>query len=284
MLKRAYGKTGFLLSIVGFGGIVVMNESPQSAGRLVSLAVDRGINYFDVAPSYGNAQERLGPALKPYRNSVFLACKTQKRNEKDAEEELNTSLKELKTDRLDLYQFHSVSSTDDVEQITASDGALKTAVKARDAGKIRYIGFSAHSEEAAISLMNKFAFDSVLFPINWAAWYKNGFGKKTVAEAQKQNVGILALKSLAKRKWAENEKRRWPKAWYSPVDNREEAELAFRFTLSRPVTAAVSPGHAELLWWACDAAEKFSPLTTEEELLLEKKSKELDPIFSISDA
>jgi aryl-alcohol dehydrogenase-like predicted oxidoreductase len=283
LLKRAYGKTGYLLSIVGFGGIVVMNESPQSAGRLVSLAIDRGINYFDVAPSYGNAQERLGPALKPYRDSVFLACKTGKRDAPGAEEELNTSLKELKTDRLDLYQFHSVSSMDDVEQITAENGALRTAVKAREAGKIRYIGFSAHSEEAAVSLMKKFTFDSILFPINWAAWYKNGFGKKTVAEAQKQNVGILAIKSLAKRKWGENEKRRWPKAWYSPVDSREEAELAFRFTLSQPVTAAVSPGHAELLWWACDAAEKFAPISKEEELLLEKKSKKVEPIFPKTD-
>ena len=77
--KRTLGKTGERLSMIGFGGIVVMNEDPAAASNLVAEAVDRGINYFDVAPSYGNAQERLGPALAPYRNNCFLACKTEGR-------------------------------------------------------------------------------------------------------------------------------------------------------------------------------------------------------------
>ena len=86
MEKRLLGQTGAKLSLVGFGGIVVMNEAPEQAWKLVSNAVDRGINYFDVAPSYGNAEERLGPALEPYRKDVFLACKTIERKSEDAKE------------------------------------------------------------------------------------------------------------------------------------------------------------------------------------------------------
>ena len=106
MDKRAYGKTGEKLSIVGFGGIVVMNEKPSSASRIVAQAVERGINYFDVAPSYGNSEKILGPALEPYRNSVFLACKTGKRTKNEAATELHRSLKRLRTDHFDLYQLH----------------------------------------------------------------------------------------------------------------------------------------------------------------------------------
>ncbi|MDF1514457.1 MAG: aldo/keto reductase, partial [Anaerolineae bacterium] len=101
MKRRDLGKTGEKLSMVGFGGIVVKDETPASASNIVAKAIDRGINYFDVAPTYGNAEERLGPALKPYRNSVFLACKTTKRDAQHAEEELNRSLQRLDTDHLD---------------------------------------------------------------------------------------------------------------------------------------------------------------------------------------
>lgn len=93
--KRRYGNTNTYLSVVSFGGIAVMDESQDEANRLVAKAIDSGINYFDVAPSYGNAEERLGPALKPYRNSVFLACKTLKRTKKEAEEEMGQSLKRV---------------------------------------------------------------------------------------------------------------------------------------------------------------------------------------------
>ena len=112
--RRSLGKTGVRLSVVGFGGIVVMNETPESASQLVARAIERDINYFDVAPSYGNAEERLGPALEPYRKNVFLACKTQQRTRAGAEAELKRSLERLRTDHFDLYQFHAVTGMSDV--------------------------------------------------------------------------------------------------------------------------------------------------------------------------
>jgi aryl-alcohol dehydrogenase-like predicted oxidoreductase len=280
MEKRVLGKTRESLSIVGFGGIAVADEEPGVAAQLVARAVqERGINYFDVAPSYGNAEERLGPALKPYRNSVFLACKTQERQAVKAEQELNASLRHLHTDHFDLYQLHAVTTPHDVEQITGPGGALETLVKARQQGKVRFLGFSAHSEEAALALMDRFDFDTVLFPINWVCWYQGSFGPAVVEHAQEKGMGILALKTLAKRRWQDGEKRRWTKTWYSPVDTYEEAQLAVRFTFSRPVTAGTSPGHAELLWWMCDAADRFAPLSDDEAAALAERSKGLAPIF-----
>jgi len=281
MKKRQLGKTGEMLSIVGFGGIVVMNEEQSSADRYVAQAVEeKGINYFDVAPSYGDAEERLGPALEPYRKSVFLACKTEKRLADEALAELHQSLEHLRTDHFDLYQLHAVSKMDDVEQITGPGGALEAFVKAREQGLVRYLGFSAHSEEAAVALMERFEFDSALFPLNWVAWYQGNFGPRIVEVAQRKGVGMLALKALAKRRWKnEEERKKWPKAWYAPVDNYEEALLGLRFTLSKPITAAVSPGSVELLWWACDAAEEFTPLSSKEEKQVAARSEGLEPIF-----
>src|SRR6266545_2218329 len=102
MERRELGRTGEALSIVGFGGIVVMDVEPPEASRLVAEAIDRGVNYFDVAPSYGNAEERLGPALEPYRDQVFLACKTGKRTKTAAAAELRESLGRMRTDHFDL--------------------------------------------------------------------------------------------------------------------------------------------------------------------------------------
>ena len=150
--RRSLGRTGERLSIIGFGGIVVMNATTKEAADRVAHAIDRGVNYFDVAPSYGNAEDMLGPALEPYRKQVFLACKTQKRDRAGATEELERSLAHMRTDHFDLYQLHAVTTTEDVDQIFAPGGALEAFVAARKAGKVRFLGFSAHSVTAALAL------------------------------------------------------------------------------------------------------------------------------------
>jgi aryl-alcohol dehydrogenase-like predicted oxidoreductase len=280
MEKRTLGRTGEQLTLVGFGGIAVMDETPEDAANLVAKAVnERGINYFDVAPSYGNAEERLGPALEPYRQDVFLACKTGERSAEGAERELQQSLKNLRTDHFDLYQMHAMKTMEDVEQVLGPGGALETFVKARDRGLVRFLGFSARSEEASIALMERFPFDTILFPFNWACWNEGQFGPSVLAKAEEKGVGILALKTLAKRRWREGEERRWSKTWYSPVDTYEEAQWAVRFTFSRPITAGTSPGHGELLWWMCDAADRFEPLTDDQEAELARRAEGLETIF-----
>jgi len=257
MEERILGRTGRQLSVIGFGGIVVRDASPAEADEYVARAIDRGVNYFDVgpAPAYGDAEERLGPALEPYRDQVFLACKTTHRSARDATADLHRSLERLRTDHFDLYQFHRVSSVEQAEKLLAPGGALEAFIAARERGLIRHIGFSAHSEEAAMHLLDAFPFDSVLLPINLFSWRDGGFGRRACEKAVEKGAGILAIKALAKRPLREGEKNKWPKCWYVPMETAAEARAALAFTLSQPVTAAVSPSYAELLWLACDAVE-----------------------------
>jgi len=279
MQRRTLGSTGESLSVVGFGGIMVMDETSSTARKWVDEAIDRGVNYFDVAPTYGNAQERLGPALAPHREAVFLACKTMERAGDKAWLELRESLALLHTDRLDLYQLHGLSTREEVDQIFAPGGAIETLVEARDQGRVRYLGFSAHCETVALDVLDRFDFDSVLYPLNWFCWHEGGFGPAVLTRAVSKGVGVLALKACARRRLADGEARPWRKCWYEPVGTAEEVARGLRFTLSLPVTAAVSPGHIEHLRWMCEAADSLTPLDDDETAALVRSGAGLEPLF-----
>ena len=283
MQERPLGKTGESLSVVGFGAIVFVNEGPEFARSTVARAIDAGVNYFDMGPAYGRgeAEERGGPAIEPYRDRIFLAEKTGERTKDEAAAQLRQSLKRMRTDHFDLYQLHGVRAMEDVETIVGPGGALEAFVEARDEGLVRFLGFSAHSEEAALALMDHYEFDTVLFPVNYVIWYQGHFGPAVLDKAQQKGMGILALKALAKRPWPDRENKKWTKAWYSPVDTYEEARTALRWTLSRPVTACVSPSHAELLWWMIDAEKEITPLTPEDEEAVAHSTESIEPIFSV---
>ena len=280
--KRRLGKTGWDLSIIGMGGIVIMNADQAVANNTVAQAFDAGINYFDVAPSYGDAQQLLGPALKPYRDHVFLACKTGKRDKAGSEAALDESLKMLKTDHVDVYQFHAVTTMEDVHRIMGPGGAMETFQAARKAGKIRFIGFSAHSEEAALALLNQYDFDTVLFPINFVLASRENFGPQVIQRAHEKGAGMLAIKSMAKSKWpasmAKGQKPN-PKEWYQPCSLPEEAALALRWTLSQNITAAVPPGDERYFPLAMYVAQNFRPIEAEEEKLLMAHAANATPIF-----
>lgn len=180
MEYRTLGQTGQKLSVIGFGGIVVTETPQDEANRLVASAVARGVNYFDVAPSYGDAEDRLGPALRPHRDGVFLACKTGMRDAVGARAELESSLAKMHTDHFDLYQLHAMTKMEDVETVLGPGGAMETFLRARDEGKVKYLGFSAHSTEAAVALLDRFPFDSVLFPLNFCTYLEGNFGPQVV--------------------------------------------------------------------------------------------------------
>jgi predicted aldo/keto reductase-like oxidoreductase len=277
--QRSLGKTGEKLSIIGFGGIVVNGATSKEAAERVAEAVERGVNYFDVAPSYGNAEEMLGPALQPYRNQSFLACKTTERSRQGAEAELDRSLRRLHTDHFDLYQLHAVTTTDEVEAIFAPGGALEAVVAARKAGKTRFLGFSAHSVEAALALMDRFEFDTILFPINFATWHAGNFGPQVLEKAQSKQMGILALKAMARGPQPEGKPKAYPKCWYEPLADRSAALRGLRFTLSHPVTAAIPPADEKLFRMALDLAANLTPLTPEEVLAIKQEGLETTPLF-----
>lgn len=281
--KRTLGKTGEQLSIICFGGIVVMNETASDSKNIVAEAVDRGINYFDVAPSYGNAQLRLGPALKPYRNNSFLACKTDGRSKEESRKQLEESLRELETDHFDLYQFHALTKMKELDEVLAPGGAMETMEAAKKEGKIRYIGFSVHSAETAVAALERYPFDTILFPLNWVLVTQAGFGPQILKKAQEKNVGILCLKSMAMTVWPEGERKDHPepKCWYKPAAFPEQAAMGLRWTLGHPITAAIPPGDERYFRLAMDVAQHYKPLEPHEEQSLLAGAKGLEPIFHL---
>ena len=284
MQTREYRNTGQQLSIVAFAGIVVKNESTKDSSRYVSWAIDQGINYFDVAPGYGNAQNMLGPALEQYRNDIFLSCKSNKRDAISARTDLENSLELLRTDHFDLYQLHAMSTMEELETVTGPGGALEVLVKARDEGLVKHLGFSAHSAEVAIELIKRFDFDSILFPVNFTTWFEAGFGSQIMEEAEKRGVARLALKGAALHALEDRNYRVREKCWYAPIEDRELMKLALRWTLSQPITAAIPPGDPELWQMAVKIAQEFTPITAEEEAILRNEAKGRAPLFELAHA
>jgi aryl-alcohol dehydrogenase-like predicted oxidoreductase len=281
--RRTLGKTGEKLSIIGFGGIVAMNETSSEASNIVAEAFDRGINYFDVAPSYGNAQQMLGPALAPYRNKCFLACKTEGRMKDDSRKQLEESLRLLKTDHVDLYQFHALTKMTELDKVLGPGGAMETMEAAKKEGKIRYIGFSVHSAETAVAAMERYNFDTILFPLNWVLVTQAGFGPQILKKAQEKQMGILALKSMAKTVWPADEREHHPepKCWYQPAGFPDEASLGLRWTLGHPITAAIPPGDERYFRLAMDVAQSYKPLDEHEEQALLAGGRGAEPIFHL---
>jgi len=278
MERRALGRTGEKVSLIGLGGIVVAGLPQEEANCIVANAVERGVNYFDVAPSYGNAEEVLGPALEPYRSKVFLVGKTAERDKESSAQELETTLRRLRTDHLDLYQLHGLITLEEVERVFAPGGAMETLQAAKQAGKTRFLGFSAHSTQAALEALKRFPFDTVLFPFNFVCWHQGKFGPQVMEEARKRGAARLALKAMAKTNYP-TDQRKYEKCWYLPFEDPDEAALALRWTLSQDITAALPPGEPRFFKLALDIAEEFYPLSVEETDQLREMAKALKPIF-----
>jgi predicted aldo/keto reductase-like oxidoreductase len=173
-------------------------------------------------------------------------------------------LKRLHTDHLDLYQFHRVCTSDDVERIFAPDGAVGTFAKAREEDKVRFLGFSAHTVEAALAMMDRFDFDPVLFPINFVCYALEEFGPQVLRRAKEKGVARLALKALAHEPLPDRAKPEYPNLWYRPVDDKQLARQALGFTLTEDVTAAIPPGDEQLFRLALKLAASFDPLSQRE--------------------
>ena len=283
--RRSYGRAADTLSVIGFGGIVVKDVPPADAARYVAEAFDRGVTYFDVAPTYGNAQERLGPALEPYRAKSFLACKTTQRSGEGARREMEESLRLLRTDHFDLYQLHAITTLEDVEQAFAKGGAMEVILDAKRQGKVRYVGFSAHSEQAAHAALDRYDFDSILFPLSFPTWFGGNFGPSVHMRARAERRGVLALKAMAHQKWSESQadrRKKWTKAWYEPWDEMDRISLGLRFAFGLPVDAMIPPGEWPLFKMAVELAQAgaLTPLNEREQMLVAEIARGSDPIFS----
>lgn len=281
MEKRRIGQSDISLSIVGLGGVVVMNRPQEEADEEVARAFEQGVNYFDVAPSYGNAQERLGPALKPYRRQVNLACKTGARNAREARLELEASLRTLQTDHFDIYQMHGLESVEETRAALAEGGAIETFLDAKKRGLTRLIGFSAHDEEAALLAIASGHFDTMLLPLNFVMWEFGSFGRRALEAARKRGMGVMAIKSMARERVPEGQPTKYEGCWYSPEERAEISELLLRWTLSLPgVSAALPPGNPMFFHHALQYAERFKPIDAAGLEKLQKHLSQARPIFA----
>ncbi|MFA6185606.1 MAG: aldo/keto reductase [Phycisphaerae bacterium] len=281
--KRPLGKTGFNVSVIGMGGIVVMNQENDHAGRIVSEIIEKGVNYFDVSPLYGDAELKLGPALKPFRKDVYLACKTGQRTYSGAFDELKKSLKNLQTDHFDIYQLHGLADVEkDVKAALGKDGAIKAFVEAKKNGIIRNIGFSAHTPAAAITAMKEFEFDTIMFPVNFVAHFGSDFEAEVLAIAARQNLGIIGIKAIARRKRQENAaKDSYQKCWYEPFDDPEIVELALNWAFSQNISLTIPPGEESLFRLCLKFAPHCGKLNETQLKQLETIASANEPVFPV---
>ncbi len=266
--RRVLGRTGEKVSIVGFPGLALTHYEQSRCNEGIIDAFEKGVNYYDVAPAYGrdgDCEKKMGIGLQYLdRDKIFLACKTKMRDKDGALMELERSLKRLKTDRFDLYQLHHIRSPEEVKRALGPGGAMETILKAKEQGKIRYIGFSAHTTKGALEAMNGFKFDTVMFPINFVEMFKRGFGKAVLDLASEQGAAVLAIKTMSKGPWPQGVERtrRW---WYRSTETQDETNAAIRYTLSqKQVVAGIPPSFLDLLDLAIEAGKTYQPITDAE--------------------
>lgn len=244
-IKRELGKTGFNVFPVVYGGIISMHDGQEASNNYVAWSRDRGINYFDVAPTYGDAQEKLGVSIKPFRKDIYLASKTTQRNREDAEKEFEESLRLLHTDYFDVYQLHSLTTADDVDKAFGPNGVIEMIEKEKQRGRIRKVGFSAHSQTQALCAMSMYDFDTVMFPLNWQMDMRDGWGSGVVNDAKKRGVGVIAIKGLTHRRWIDGDNRdQYPKSWCKPigVDDVELGVAALKYSFKIGADVIIPPG------------------------------------------
>jgi len=263
--RRTLGKAAFRMPAVGFPGLALSRYSQEECNRAIPKAFDLGVNHFDVAPAYGDAEIKMGPALQGIpREKYFLSCKTKMRDAKGAQEELERSLRRLRTDYFDLYQLHHLRRPEEVERALGPGGAMETILKAREEGKVRLIGFSAHTTKSAILALKKFPFDTVMFPVNFVEMFKIGFGKPVVELAAARGTAVIAIKPIAAGAWKPGQKRNRPH-WYPSLEEQEQINMAMRFTLSqKAVVTAIPTSFLDLFEKAVAAGKVYRPISPEE--------------------
>ncbi len=191
MRYRVLGKTGLEVSEVGFGAIPIIRLSFDEAVRVLRRALDRGVTFYDTAHMYVDSEEKIGQAFDGLRQRVVLASKTMKRDRQGAREDLELSLRRLRTDYLDLYQIHQVSQETDLQAITGPNGALETAVEAQKQGLIRHLGVTSHSLEMAIKLVQTGLFSTIQFPFNFV---EAAAAEQLHPQARERGLGVMAMK------------------------------------------------------------------------------------------
>lgn len=252
MRTRRLGHTGHDSSVVMYGGAMLSSVTQEVADRSIREAIDLGVNHVDVAASYGDAEERLGPTIPAIREQIFLATKTELRDAGSAYQQVTESLRKLRTDHVDLIQLHAVGDLEELDKVTRRGGALEAAVRAQQEGLARHIGITGHSHTAPathLEALRRFDFDTVLTPLNWVLGQREDYYRdfrELAGETRRRDVGLMVIKSGARRLWPGEE--RPYSTWYEPLTDQERITAAVAWVLSHEdVTAVASPSDVRLL-------------------------------------
>lgn len=284
METRPFGRTGHNSTVAILGGFAFSQADQEETDRLMELALEYGVNHLDIAPSYGHAEKMVGPWLARKRERFFLGCKTMERTREGAFRELGESLQRLQVDALDLYQIHAVTNQQELDAALEPGGAIEALQQAREEGLTRFLGITGHGVEAPglfLQALERFDFDSVLFPINFVQYGDPDYRsecEQLLQLCREREVGTMIIKSITRAPWGDQEQTRI--TWYQPFEDRELIQAGVDFALSQPVTGICTVGDPGLLPAVLEACENHQPLTSEEQEHWIEKGKRFQPLFT----
>ena len=238
--KTNFGRTGHQSTRILFGAAALGSVTQKEADETLELLMEWGINHIDVAASYGEAEDRIGPWMKAgNRPHFFLATKTGERSYQKAKDEIHRSLERMAVEQLDLIQLHAVTQFDELETALGPGGALEAAIEAREQGLVRFIGITSHTTLAPVvhrQALERFPFDSVLLPLNFPLYqnpqYRADF-EALAAICQERGVAMQTIKSVCRRPWPEGAER-YANSWYEPLVEAAAVEKAVHWVLGHP--------------------------------------------------
>ena len=284
MIERApFGRTGHLSTRVIFGAAALGRMRQERADEVLDLVRARGLNHIDTAAAYGDSELRLAPFLAEHRHEVFLATKTGDRDRAAARASLERSLERLGVDHVDLVQLHNLVEEDEWQTAHSTDGAVQALAQARDEGLTRFIGVTGHGMRIArmhLRSLERFDFDSVLLPCNFAVMSDDGYRAafdELVALCAERNVAVQTIKSVARRRWRDDSEPHF--SWYQPLPAGPALERAVAYVLSRPSLFLLSSSDARLLPAILDAAERRVSTPSAAELAADAASEGIEPLF-----
>lgn len=257
--KRRLGKTGIDVTIFGLGGEGVLRTYgyERDAYNLINRALDLGVSYFDCAKAYSGSEEYYGKALNERRNDIFLTSKSHARNKSEALDHLTQTLRNMKTDHLDLWQIHDVRTLDEMEEIFGPNGAYEAFIEAKEKGLIRFIGITGHHDPLVIKLcIERYDIDTVLIPVNAAEPQYKSFIDMIIPAAAKKDMGIVGMKVYLR-------------GMVKKLSFTHSMEPFLRFALTQSISnVVIGCDNIQQLEENVRFAESFSPMTDKEMQML----------------
>ena len=288
MQQRRLGRSGHQSSVLIYGAAALAEVDQPTGDASIQLALDAGINHFDVAASYGDAELRLGPWMPDIRGRIFLATKTGLRDHDAAWAQINRSLERLQTDHVDLIQVHAVGDLEELDLVTRPGGSLEAVVRAREEGLAGAVGITGHGHQAPathLEALGRFPFDTVLSPLNWVLGQDPAYladYQALIAEVQAQDAGLMIIKVASRRNWPEPEGHGYS-TWYEPFDDPQRIAAAVAWVLSHPeVTGIATPGDVRLLPLVIEAERRLGEIGLDEaEAVLGRATDYSSPFINI---